>query len=83
MFVHKDAVDSQGLLSLMKTSSMLTLAGLGSSVYATTLRVGAGIVERLVGDRGFEAILKLFVLTLAVCAIIVVGMFLVYKYVEA
>ena len=84
MFIHKDAVDSQSVLSLMKIGSILTLAGLGSSIYAGTLCMGAGILEGLVKDRDLQARLKLFVLALALWASIstIVGMILVYKFAE-
>ena len=85
MFIHKDSVDSQGGQRLMKIGSILMLASLTSSVYARTLHMGAGILDVLVRDRGFQAILKLFVFALAVwmSISIVVVMFLVYKHVES
>ena len=85
MFIHKDSVDSQGGQRLMKIGSILMLASLALSVYTRTLCMGAGILDVLVRDRGFQAILKLFVLALAVWVSIsiVVVMFLVYKHVES
>ena len=85
MFIHKDSVDSQGGQRLMKIGSILMLASLTSSVYVRTLHMGARILDVLVRDRGFQAILKLFVLALAVwmSISIVVVMFLVYKHVES
>ena len=84
MFIHKDAVDSQSVLLLMKIGSILTLAGLGSSIYTGTLHMGAGFLEGLVKDRDLQVTLKLFVLALALWASIstIVGMILVYKYAE-
>ena len=85
MFVHKDAVDGQAVSSLMKTGSRLTLAGLGSSLFAKMLQVGAGIVERLLEESGWEATVRLTLLAFAVCGsfTMVVGMILFYMYVES
>ena len=53
MFIHKDAVDSQSVVWLMKIGSMLTLAGLSSTVYMQMLCIGEGTLEGLVEDRVF------------------------------
>ena len=79
MFVHKDTVDSAGVQNMMMIGFTLTLAGLASSVYASTLR--GPLLEALVRDRGFQATLKLLVLALAVWGgvSIVVWLFFLYK----
>ena len=85
MFVHKDMVDSQGVMWLMKIGSMLILAGLSLSVYVKTLCMGEGILGGLVGDRGFQGTLKLLVFALVLWAgiSIAIGMIMVYKLIGA
>ena len=85
MFVHKDMVDSQGVMWLMKIGSMLILAGLSLSVYAKTPHMGEGILGGLAGDRGFQGTLKLLVFALVLWAgiSIAIGMIMVYKLVGA
>ena len=54
-------------------------------MYTRELHIFGGVLVMLAGDRGFQSTLKLYALILAALTIllIVVGEFLMYKYVMA